>query len=92
MHLNRQIKIRQFFFHVHVHVHIMAIPCTIPPNLSPPIVLKMSFRAKPPNLMTANIFDYMVVVLLSHKNTLAVGISKSIDQLREIHGCTIEVL
>ena len=84
MHLNRQIKIRQFF--------PRACTCTIPPNLSPPIVLIMSSRAKPPNLMTANISGYTVVVLLSHKNTLAVGISKSIDQLKEIHGCTIEVL
>ena len=33
---------------------------TIPPNLSPLIVLKTSFWAKPPNLMTANSSGYRV--------------------------------
>ena len=39
------------------------------------IVLKTSFGAKPPNLMTANIFSYMVVlnaVGISEKQTLLV--------------------
>ena len=34
---------------------------TIPPNLSPLMVLKTSFSAKPPNLMTANISGYTVI-------------------------------
>ena len=34
---------------------------TIPPNLSSLMVLKTSFLAKPPNLMTANISGYTVV-------------------------------
>ena len=38
--------------------------CTIPPNLNPPIMLKTSFGAKPPNLMTANISGYTVPPLL----------------------------
>ena len=38
---------------------------TIPPNLSPLMVLKTSFWAKPPNLMTANISGYMVYCFLS---------------------------
>ena len=33
---------------------------TIPPNLIPIMVLKTSFWAKPPNLMTANISGYTV--------------------------------
>ena len=33
---------------------------TIPPNLIPIMVLKTSFWAKPPNLMTANISGYKV--------------------------------
>ena len=36
---------------------------TIPPNLIPIMVLKTSFWAKPPNLMTANISGYTVISL-----------------------------
>ena len=37
---------------------------TIPPNLIPIMVLKTSFWAKPPNLMTANISGYTVVIIM----------------------------
>ena len=37
---------------------------TIPPNLNPSIVLKTSFGAKPPNLMTANISSYMYNIMV----------------------------
>ena len=36
---------------------------TIPPNLIPVMVLRTSFWAKPPNLMTANISGYTVFVV-----------------------------
>ena len=54
------LKIRQFFS---VCIYIWRYR-TIPPNLNPPIVLKMSFGAKLPNLMTANISGYTVYPLL----------------------------
>ena len=38
---------------------------TIPPNLIPIMVLKTSFWAKPPNLMTANISGYTVYTALT---------------------------
>ena len=37
---------------------------TMPPNLSPPIVLKMLFGAKLPNLMTTNISSNTVVTIV----------------------------
>ena len=56
MPFNRQVKIRQF---CSVCMYVWRY-CTIPPNLNPLIVLKTSFGAKSPNLMTTNISGYTV--------------------------------
>ena len=70
MPLNRQIKIRQNFS---ACMYIWRYRTT-PPNLSPLMVLKMSFWAKPPNLMTANISGYTVCMYVCMSVTLPVAV------------------
>ena len=60
MRLNHQIKFAKIFS---VCMFIWQYH-TIPPNLNQPIVLKTSFGAKLPNLMTTNISGYMVAGIL----------------------------
>ena len=39
--------------------------CTIPPNLSPSMLLNTSFGAKPPNLMTSNTSGYTIQLIVT---------------------------
>ena len=57
----------------YLHIYVWR-SLTEPPNLNSPIFLQWRFRAKPPNLITANISSYTVVMF--------------IDLGTHFHGCT----